>query len=44
MGEFLDEYGMVILYVIFGLIVMGLFGMIEQYFVEYGPEFINSLA
>ena len=44
MGEFLDEYGMVILYVIFGLIVMGLFGMIVQYFVEYGPEFINSLA
>ena len=44
MSEFLDEYGMVILYVIFGLIVMGLFGMIVQYFVEYGPEFINSLA
>lgn len=44
MGEFLDEYGMIIIYIVLALIIMGLFTMIVQYFAEYGPEFINTLA
>lgn len=44
MGEFLDEYGMIIIYIALALVIMGLFTIIVQYFVEYGPEFINTLA
>lgn len=44
MGDFLDEYGQVILYALVGVVALAVFGGIITFFTTYGPEFINSLA